>query len=135
MSHSTVPDAAATGPRLVRTRAKCRRRRGVPGHSGQALGRARSRRGASRRQTGLPPPRIGDHQEYHPKPILCDFEYYAARLPVAIAAPAISPQHTIRQSFFKKLLHSYKANLEKPKINLGEFSEMLFFFICKNFAS
>ncbi len=28
--------------------------------------------------------------------------------------------HTIVQSFFSKLLHSYRVNLENPKINLGE---------------
>jgi hypothetical protein len=32
--------------------------------------------------------------------------------------------HTIRESFFSKLLHSYRANFENPKINLGEFSEL-----------
>jgi hypothetical protein len=40
-----------------------------------------------------------------------------------------------KPEIFLKIVHSYKANLEKPKINLGEFSEMLFFFICKIFAS
>jgi hypothetical protein len=32
--------------------------------------------------------------------------------------------HTTRQSVFLKLLHSYRANFENPKINLGEFSEL-----------
>ena len=44
-------------------------------------------------------------------------------------------EHTIRQSFFSKLLHSYRGNFLKLKYILGEFSEELFFFICKDFAS
>jgi hypothetical protein len=43
--------------------------------------------------------------------------------------------HTNRQSVFKKLLHSYRVNIENPEINLGEFSEEPPLFILKYFAS
>jgi len=36
---------------------------------------------------------------------------------------------------FKKLLHSYRVNIENPEINLGEFSEEPPLFILKYFAS
>ena len=44
-------------------------------------------------------------------------------------------EHTQCSSVPPKLLHSYRANFENPKINLGEFSELFSLFILKYFAS
>ena len=54
---------------------------------------------------------------------------------IGMTGLGVKPKHTIRQSFFSKLLHSYRGNFLKLKYILGEFSEMLFFFICKDLAS
>ena len=55
--------------------------------------------------------------------------------PVNIEGTQIrSVSHTISQSVFSKLLHSYRVNVETPKNILGEFSEELSFFICKRFC-
>jgi hypothetical protein len=35
--------------------------------------------------------------------------------------------HTIGQSFFLKILHSYRVNIENPKINLGDVLLLHFF--------
>ena len=43
-------------------------------------------------------------------------------------------RHTIRHSVFSRILHSYRVNFLKLKYILGEFTEELSFFICKDLA-